>query len=142
MIKNHTTRKGMDQNMATLTILSTRTLVRFVYKSIASVLTWMDATSSLSRLVPRKLFFLLIILLDRISSFNFLCDVSFLADDFIKHSYMVWELRNFSMYFLVKHICSGHKIILNYVGRKCYFVFGYFERICCTSLSVLVFSNK
>ena len=40
MITNHTTRNGMDQNVVTLTILSTRTLVHFVYESITSGLTW------------------------------------------------------------------------------------------------------
>ena len=40
MVKNHTTRNGMDQNVVTLTILSTRTLVGFPYESITSVLTW------------------------------------------------------------------------------------------------------
>ena len=33
-------RNGMDQNVVTLTILSTKTLLRFVYESITSVLTW------------------------------------------------------------------------------------------------------
>ena len=46
MIKNHTTRNGMDQSMATLTILLTKTLVHFVCQYIISVLTWMDAMSN------------------------------------------------------------------------------------------------
>lgn len=40
MITNYTTRDGKDQNVVTLPILSTRTLVRFVYESITSGLTW------------------------------------------------------------------------------------------------------
>ena len=46
MIKNDTTRNGVDQSMATLTILFTKTLVHFVCEYIISVLTWMDAMSN------------------------------------------------------------------------------------------------
>ena len=66
--------------------------------------------------------------------------MSFLADEFMVMK--CGSLRVLACPFLVKQHSSGHNIILNFAGRKCYFVSGHFERICCTSISVLVFSNK
>ena len=60
MITNHTTRNGMDQNVVTLTILSTRTLVHFVYESITSGLTWNECNVQFVKTGSMKTVFLLI----------------------------------------------------------------------------------
>ena len=60
MITNHTTRHGEDQNVVTLPILSTRTLMRFVYESITSGLTWNECNVQFVKTGSMKTDFLLI----------------------------------------------------------------------------------
>ena len=57
MMTNHTTRNGMDQTVVTLTILLTRILVRFVYESITSGLTWNECNVQFVKAVSIKTVF-------------------------------------------------------------------------------------